>query len=218
MRFSGLRSTVLAALLLEPVVGLETAVWASDAPVSNTLPADSAAAAAISSVALEPAAVHALRWAFYAPNGYRWEYSGILVMRDGEVMNNAFPRTLKRLDAVPMDATQQLNPGDTLVGLYHTHPCKPKQYLSAYYSPQDLISVFFYHVPSFILDECTGDVHEFDPLTDQVRGSGRTLTITQSNGISRVVHLPAGRVVGNIGDRGPDLSAIEALVGKTLYE
>jgi hypothetical protein len=168
--------------------------------------------------ALESAAVHALRWAFYAPNGYRWEYSGILVMRDGAVMNNAFPRTLKRLDAVPMDAAQQLSPGDTLVGLYHTHPCKSKQFLSGYYSPQDLISVFFYRVPSFILDECTGDVHEFDPVTDQVRASGRVITITQPNGTSRLVHLPAGRVVGNIGDRGPDLSAIEDLVGRTLYE
>jgi hypothetical protein len=139
-------------------------------------------------------------------------------MRDGAVMNNAFPRTLKRLDAVPMDAAQQLSPGDTLVGLYHTHPCKSKQFLSGYYSPQDLISVFFYRVPSFILDECTGDVHEFDPATDQVRASGRVITITQSNGTSRLVHLPAGRIVGNIGDRGPDLSAIEALVGRTLYE
>jgi len=167
---------------------------------------------------LAPAAVHALRWAFYAPNGHRWEYSGILVVRDGEIMNNAFPRTLKKLDAVPMDADKQLNPGDKLVGLYHTHPCKTKEYFSQYYSPQDLISVYFYNVPSFILDECTGEVHEFDPAVDRPHDSGVNVTIKRLDGTPRLVHLPAGRVVGNVGDRGPDLSLIEELVGRAMYE
>jgi hypothetical protein len=166
---------------------------------------------------LESAAVHSLRWAFYAPNGYRWEYSGILVMHDGVIMNNAFPRTLRKLDAVPMDVGQELNPGDTLVGLYHTHPCKSKEYFSQYYSPQDLISVYYYRVPSFILDECTGDVHEFDPSVDEPRRSGAVVTVTRLDGTPRRVHLPSGRIVGNIGDQGPDLSEIEALLGRVLY-
>jgi hypothetical protein len=167
---------------------------------------------------LESAAINALRWAFYAPNGYRWEYGGILVQHQGEIMYNAFPRTLKKVDAVPMDADRQLNAGDTLMGLYHTHPCKSKEYFSEYYSPQDLVSVYFYKVPSFILDECTGEVHEFDPAVDHARDSGKVVTIVHRNGTRRVVHLPAGRIVGNIGDRGPDLSAIEELVGRTLYQ
>jgi hypothetical protein len=167
---------------------------------------------------LESAAVSALRWAFYAPNGYRWEYGGILVRRNGEILYTAFPRTLKKVDAVPMDADRQLNPGDTLIGLYHTHPCKSKEYFSQYYSPQDLVSVYFYHVPSFILDECTGEVHEFDPSVDRARDSGRVVTVMRQDGTRRVVHLPSGRIVGNIGDRGPDLSAIEELVGNTLYQ
>jgi hypothetical protein len=178
-----------------------------------TLPLRAVAAAP----ALEPAAVNALRWAFFAPNGYRWEYGGILVLHDGEVMYNAFPKTLKKVDAVPMDAYKQLNPGDKLVGLYHTHPCKSREYFSQYYSPQDLISVYFYHVPSFILDECTGDVHEFDPTVDRARDSGKVVTVMRLDGSRRVVHLPSGRLVGNIGDQGPDLSDIEDLVGPTLY-
>ncbi len=173
---------------------------------------------AAADTSLEPAAVHALRWAFYAPNGHRWEYSGILVMHNGEIKNNAFPRTLKKVDAVPMDADRQLNPGDTLVGLYHTHPCNSKEYFSQFYSPQDLVSVYFYHVPSFILDECTGDVHEFDPAVDHARDSGLDVTVTRRDGTSRTVHLPSGRIVGNVGDRGPDLSLIEELVGRPLYE
>lgn len=167
---------------------------------------------------LESAAINALRWAFYAPNGYRWEYGGILVLHQGEIMYNAFPRTLKKVDAVPMDADRQLNPGDRLIGLYHTHPCKSKEYFSQYYSPQDLVSVYYYEVPSFILDECTGEVHEFDPTVDRPRESGRVVTVMRPDGTRRVVHLPAGRIVGNIGDRGPDLSAIEELVGRTLYQ
>jgi hypothetical protein len=176
------------------------------------------AVAADTTTPLEPAAVHALRWAFYAPNGHRWEYSGILVLHNGEIMHNAFPRTLKKVDAVPMDAEKQLNPGDTLVGLYHTHPCKTKEYFSQYYSPQDLISIYYYGVPSFILDECTGDVHEFDPAVDHPRDTGIGVNILRKDGSPRHVHLPAGRIVGNVGDRGPDLSLIEELVGRALYE
>lgn len=176
------------------------------------------AVAANLSSSLEPAAVHALRWAFYAPNGHRWEYSGILVLHNGEIMNNAFPRTLKKVDAVPMDAERQINPGDKLVAIYHTHPCKSKQYFSQYYSPQDLISAYYYNVPSFILDECTGDVHEFDPAVDHARQSGIAVNILRRDGTPRLVHLPAGRIVGNVGDHGPDLSVIEELVGHALYE
>src|SRR5882762_2631609 len=56
---------------------------------------------------LQGMAVRALRWAFYAPNGYRWEYSGILVIRDGRLEYSVSPRTLKQVDAVEMDAEKQ---------------------------------------------------------------------------------------------------------------
>src|SRR5689334_21902991 len=101
---------------------------------------------------LQEMAVRALRWAFYAPNGYRWEFSGILVIRDGQQTYSPFPSTLKLVDAVGMDVEKQRLEGDTLVGMYHTHPCKPDVYFSQYFSPADLISAFFYHVPTFILN------------------------------------------------------------------
>ncbi len=167
--------------------------------------------------AMQATAVRALRWAFYAPNGYRWEYSGIITLRDGQLGYSAFPRTLKMLDAVEMDPEKQRSPGDVLMALYHTHPCKPRDYFPEYFSPQDLISAFFWHVPTFILDECTGDVHEFDPNQDRARDTGVAVTITQKNGTLRKVRLPAGRIVGNIGDVGPDLSEIESLMEHTLY-
>lgn len=166
---------------------------------------------------IQATAVRALRWAFYAPNGYRWEYSGILIRRSGELGYSEFPRTLKKVDAVEMDPSKQTAPGDMLVALYHTHPCKPREYFPQYFSPQDLISAFFWHVPTFILDECTGAVHEFDPTLDRASDTGVVVEIRAKSGRVRRVRLPAGRIVGNIGDRGPDLSLIESLMKRTLY-
>jgi hypothetical protein len=165
---------------------------------------------------LEAVAVRALRWAFYASNGYRWEYSGILVIHDGQLRYSASPSTLKKVDAVEMDVEKQRTPGDTLVGLYHTHPCKSDEYFPQYFSPQDLVSAFFYHVPTFILDECTGEVHEFDPLRDRAADTGTVVRVLRKDGTRTWVRLPAGRVVGDIGDQGPDLSLIEQLMGHTV--
>jgi hypothetical protein len=204
---------IAVALLLAALVPVSTFAQVAPAvpaspPVAVPPPADE--------TLLQLTAVRALRWAFYYPNGYRWEYSGILTTRDG-VLNYAFPRTLKKVDAVEMDADKLRSPGDTLVGLYHTHPCKSADYFPQYFSPQDLVSAFFYRVPSFILDECTGDVHEFDPVHDRVQDTGALVTILRKDGTPRRVCLAAGRVVGNIGDTGPDLSAIEKLMNRDLY-
>jgi hypothetical protein len=174
-------------------------------------------AAADDEAQVQLTATRALRWAFYAPNGYRWEYAGIIVIHGGELGYSAFPRTLKKVDAVEMDVEKQRVAGDTLVGLYHTHPCKPEEYFPQYFSPQDLVSAFFWHVPTFMLDECTGKVHEFDPARDHARDTGTVVTVERKDGTRRQFHLPAGRIVGDIGDHGPDLSAIERLMSRALY-
>jgi proteasome lid subunit RPN8/RPN11 len=159
---------------------------------------------------LQALATRALRWAFYAPNGYRWEYSGILVRRDGQLTYTP-SRTLKMVDAVEMDADKQLVRGDVLVGLYHTHPCKPEEYFPQYFSPQDLVSAFYWHVPTFMLDECTGEVHEFDPNQDKAFDTGIVVKVMRKDGTRTWLRLPTGRIVGDIGDQGPDLSEIERL-------
>jgi hypothetical protein len=164
---------------------------------------------------LETVAVRALRWAFYAANGYRWEYSGIIVIHDGQLRHSTSPNTLKKIDAVEMDVEKLRTPGDILIALYHTHPCKSDEYYPQYFSPQDLVSAFFWHVPTFILDECTGEVHEFDPLRDRAADTGTVVRVLRKDGSRTWVRLPAGRVVGNIGDQGPDLTLIEQLMSKT---
>ena len=166
---------------------------------------------------LQTMAVRALRWAFYFPNGYRWEYSGILVTHEGQFAYSPFPKTLQKVDAVEMNVESQRAPGDVLVGLYHTHPCKSQEYFPQYFSPQDLVSAFFYHVPSFILDECTGEVHEFDPLHDRASDTGTLVSVLRKDGTHKWQRLPAGRVVGDIGDRGPDLSLIEQIMNREIY-
>ena len=167
---------------------------------------------------LRSTAVQALRWAFYYPNGYRWEYSGILVVtRDGTLKHSIVPITLKQVDAVEMKVDNGREPGDVLVGLYHTHPCKSEQYFSQYFSPQDLVSAFFYHVPTFILDECTGEVHEFDPMHDNPGDTGAIVSVLRKDGSHHWMHLLGGRIVGDIGDTGPDLSAIEKVLNRQIY-
>jgi len=177
---------------------------------------------------LQAEAVRGLRWAFYAPNGYRWEYSGALLIHNGELTHSASDKTLVMIgeqltssaplftlhqaDAADMVGPAHLASGDTLVGLYHTHPCATGVYFSQYFSPQDLIAPRFFRVPAFILDECTGRVHEFDPQIDRVEDSADIRVIARRDGTSRRVLLPKGRLVGDIGDQGPDLSRLAALL------
>jgi len=169
-------------------------------------------------VGVQTTAVRALRWAFFAQNGYRWEYGGIIVVHDGQLGHSIVPGTLKMIDSVEIDVDKLRAPGDTLVALYHTHPCKSKEFFPQYFSPNDLISAFFYHVPTFILDECTGNVHEFDPAGDHSSDEPAAIvTILTKSGSERRVRLLAGRVVGNIGEQGPDLSLIEELMGRKMY-
>ena len=189
--------------------------------ITAALPLTSRADEADSSPAIETdvqqTAVRALRWAFFAQNGYRWEYGGIIVIHGGQLGHSIVPGTLKMIDAVEIDVNKLRAPGDTLLALYHTHPCKSKEYFPQYFSPNDLISAFFWHVPTFILDECTGDVHEFDPKQDRGGDRGALVTILRKDGSERRVHLFSGRIVGNIGEIGPDLSLIEELMGRKIY-
>jgi proteasome lid subunit RPN8/RPN11 len=189
-----------ASLTAEPALAAGASL-ASEAPLAGE--AD-----------LQAMAVKALRWAFYAPNGYRWEFSGILATKDGQLGYSHSPSTLKMVDAASMDVEKHRTAGDTLLGLYHTHPCKPDAYFSQYFSPADLISAFFWHVPTFILDECTGNVHEFDPVQDRAADSGIVVRMLMRDGKKRWIRLPAGRIVGNIGDQGPDLSLLERLMAR----
>ena len=145
---------------------------------------------------LQQAAVQAIKHIEEQPSGEIWEYGGIIVMHDGQYQYTT-PKTTEHIDAVTIDVPYLLLPGDTLAGVYHSHPCY-KGYLSGYYSYPDLFQAFFFKVPSFILDECTGDVHEFAPSVDDPHATGRVLSVESNTCKPINIHLPSGRIVGNI--------------------
>lgn len=43
----------------------------------------------------------------------------------------------------------------------HSHPCNPSSHANSYFSPPDMINYAVHRIPGFMLDMCTGDVHEF---------------------------------------------------------
>ena len=59
---------------------------------------------------------------------------------------------------------------------------------------------------------------EFDPVHDIAADTGTVVPIMRKDGSRKWLRLPSGRVIGDIGDQGPDLSAIERLMSKAIYE
>ncbi len=152
---------------------------------------------------LQTKAVEALKQAHDEPNGSVYEHGGMLVMNNGALrFFEPYPDNTQ-IDGVRAYDKTMLLAGDVMVGTYHTHPCM-KDYYNAYFSIPDVIVAIFTKVPAFMLDECTGDVHEFFSETDSVHETGADVTIHHiCTGVTKVVHLPAGRIVGNIGEIDP---------------
>lgn len=154
---------------------------------------------------LEHTAVAALKYLRQQPHAAEWEYSGVIVYRAGTYQYSGFPHTDQFRDHVKLDIKGQVLPGDKLVAIYHNHPCYSTTLWVQYFSPADLMSAKFYNVPAFLLDTCTGDVHMFDWNVDTIKGSGADVKVTTPQGEKKILHLPAGRIVGNIGVTSPNL-------------
>lgn len=68
--------------------------------------------------------------------------------------------------------------GWTLAADIHSHPCVPEHY-TEYFSANDIIASITSRTTSYMVDFCTGDVHEFIPGTtkpDEVQVEDRWLT------------------------------------------
>lgn len=154
---------------------------------------------------LERTAVVALKDLRRQPHAAEWEYSGVIVYRDGAYRYSGFPHTDYIRDHVQLHIKEQMLPGDKLVAIYHNHPCYSTTLWVQYFSPADLISAKMYDVPTFMLNTCTGEVHEFDWNVDTVRGSGADVPARTLSGEKITRHLPAGRIIGNIGITSPNL-------------
>lgn len=160
---------------------------------------------------LEHVAVAALKDLRQLPSADQWEYSGFIVYRDDAYLYTMFPHTDKLHAGVMFDIRAHMLPNDKLAGIYHNHPCYSLTYFTSYFSIPDIISAKFYGVPAFMLDNCTGEVHEFDWSVDTVRGTGDDKTVFFEDGTTKILHLPKGRIIGNIGIKS-DTMEIAVLV------
>ena len=161
---------------------------------------------------LEHTAVLALKDLRQWPHAAEWEYSGFIVNRHGALLYVSAPHTDQASDHVIPDILTRLLPGDKLAGIYHNHPCYSTTHYTDYFSRADLIQAKFYDVPAFMLDNCTGDVHEFDWSVDNVRATGKDQHVILPDGRAVVYHLTPGRIVGNIGITSRNLDADEAAI------
>jgi len=91
----------------------------------------------------------------------------------------------------------------TLLATYHVHLCMAGYY-HQYFSVQDVVVAILSGVPEFMLDECTGDIHEFDPMVDRVHDTGIDGHIAGPHCEDLPRHLPSGRVIGNIHEVEPE--------------
>ena len=155
---------------------------------------------------LEHTAVNALRAAKHTSTGTQLEHGGMLISRDtpyGRTLEYVEPTAEGKEASVTVIDRTFLHKGDVLVGTYHLHLCM-FDYYHQYFSRQDVITAIFSGVPEYMLDECTGLVHVFDPKVDKVHGPGSIEAhITTPDGKGARVHLPMGRIIEDIGEIEP---------------
>ena len=161
------------------------------------------AQAALATTPLQELAVRALKQAHDEPNGSVYEHGGMLIENQGTLrFMEPFPEN-DSPDSVHTYDKRKLLAGDMMVGTYHTHPCMAGYY-HQYFSTADVIVAMFTSVPAFMLDECTGEVHEFFAAIDDIHDTGDDVPVRNSRCERIIRHLPAGRIVGNIGERDPE--------------
>lgn len=130
--------------------------------------------------AVQTAVVNSFKDYFFQEHHEGWEYGSIVVYKNGKYYHKNII-TENKIDAVYIPVRYLKAPDEQLVALYHVHPCN-KKYWSDHLSLPDVSIGLYWGVPSFILDTCTGNVHEYD---EDIEGPNITQPIE-------------GRIVGNI--------------------
>lgn len=158
---------------------------------------------------LEDAAILALKEAKHSPTGTTLEHGGMIYghpSADGPVIKFIEPNSGGQFDGVQVVDKSLLKPGDVLLATYHVHLCMNDYYVDRF-SSQDVVAAIFTRVPEFMLDECTGDVHEFDVsdqpfdgIVEQIRATGKESHLFGPHCEDVIKLLPTGKIVGNIGE------------------
>lgn len=148
------------------------------------------------------AAIAASLNAHHQPEADKYEYGGIIYSHKGTILWSA-PETDEEIDAVSIRIHAMLDPDDTLLGVYHTHPCMPNTHYVHLLSKPDVLMGYFNQVPVYMLDECTGDVHVYDPKIDHIRDTAVPVHVRDYLCHPIAVVLPTGRIIGNIRETDP---------------
>ncbi len=158
---------------------------------------------------VEDTAIVALKEAKHSPTGTTHEHGGMIFQRDSEsgpVVMFLEPTPEGQFDGVQVIDKKLLLPGDKLLGTYHLHLCM-KGYYYDRFSAQDVVAAIFSGVPEFMLDECSGEVHEFDvvgmkykEIRETIRATGKVSHVFGPNCEDVEKILPVGQIVGNIGE------------------
>jgi hypothetical protein len=141
---------------------------------------------------MNEAAAYALQ-AAYKDHPHYYEFGGVIVQgADGKFMVSA-PAGLYHADNTEIDEDpESYELLGRIVGDYHTHPCM-EGYVPDVFSPADLHSMRSYGRPGYILDECTGDVHLWEPGVD-----GYTTDGLNPIEVIMGVKIAKGRIVGHV--------------------
>ena len=112
---------------------------------------------------LEEAAVHAAQRLYTCSQYY--ECSGIIAKResDGKFINGPV-RSDYSGDSVQVNNGHPV--GTEVTASIHSHPCHEETHYDTFFSPEDLMGFITHKQIGFMVDFCTGDVHEFDPAKD----------------------------------------------------
>jgi hypothetical protein len=153
---------------------------------------------------LQQTALQALLAAKHSPTGTTYEHGGMLYAQwtpQGPLYRYVEPDEHGSPTGVRVIDKTILARSDALLGSYHLHLCMPG-YIHDYFSTQDVVTALLTGVPEFMLDECTGLIHEFDPAVDHIGDPGfKVFNIDDGTctGIKR--RLPPGRIIYDIHEK-----------------
>jgi proteasome lid subunit RPN8/RPN11 len=112
---------------------------------------------------INEAAAHAF-YALYNDHPHAYEYGGVIFKTpDGKFVPSAPDSDVHSVDHTEIDHDPEHYEIDgAIVADYHSHPCVIG-YHTGQFSPADLHSSRETQTMAFMLDECTGDIHEWTP-------------------------------------------------------
>jgi Domain of unknown function (DUF4329) len=111
---------------------------------------------------LEEAGVHASARAYQCSHAY--ECGGVIAQRpDGKYVVGPIQSTYS---GDSLETSSSVPAGWKLVANYHSHPCNNESHFTTFFSPIDISNNLSHRITGFMVDLCSGDVHEFDPSKD----------------------------------------------------